>query len=42
MEETNKEEVNEVNKNEMKKVEKAKLSPAATVLLTIAAALGMF
>ena len=41
MEETNKEEVNEIKENETKKVEKTKLSPSATVLLSIAAALGI-
>lgn len=41
MEETKKEEEKEENINEMKKVEKAKLGPAATVMLTIAATLGI-
>ncbi len=40
MEDTKKEEVKENNTSKMKKVEKAKLGPAATVILTIAAALG--
>ena len=43
MEDTKKEEVEvkQENTSEMKKVEKAKLGPAATVLLTIVAALGI-
>ena len=40
MKETKKEEVKK-NTNETKKVQKVKLSPAATVLLTIAASLGI-
>ena len=40
MEETKKEEVTE-NKEEVKEVKKANLSPAATVLLSIVAALGL-
>ncbi len=42
MEETKKEdEVKEEKTSEMKKVTKSKLSPAATVILTIVAALGI-
>lgn len=41
MEETKKEEVKKENTSEMKKVEKAKLGPAATVMLTIVATLGI-
>ncbi len=40
MEETKKEEVTE-NKEEVKEVKNVKLSPAATVLLSIVAALGL-
>ena len=41
MEDTNKENVKEEKASEMKKVEKTKLGPAATVMLTIAATLGI-
>lgn len=41
MEETNKEEVTRETTNETRKVEKTKLSPTATVVLSIAAALGI-
>ena len=40
MEETKKEEIKQ-DKSEVKKVEKVKLGPAATVILTIAATLGI-
>ncbi len=41
MEETKKEEIKQEKVSEMKKVEKPKLSPAATVILSIVAALGI-